>query len=158
MAASPWEGPELTAAPDDAVRLGDSLGLIQLSHLVQAAFTRVAERHDLTPAQGRLLCVLAQSPRGMAELARGFGVERAALTGLIDRAERRGLVQRCAVPGDRRAVNVMLTPRGHQTAARFHAESTAELDLLLTPLTSRQRSAFRAALAAITQSAANSAG
>ena len=90
----------------------------ELSRLVQAAFTRVAALHDLTPVQGRLLCVLAQAPRGMAELARAFGVERAALTGLVDRAERRGLVERRAVPGDRRAVSVSLTPDGSGTAAR----------------------------------------
>ena len=38
-------------------------------------------------------------PGGMAELAQCFGVEKAALTGLMDRAERRGLAQRSALPG-----------------------------------------------------------
>jgi DNA-binding MarR family transcriptional regulator len=135
---------------DDAACLADADGLVRLSHLVQAAFTRVAALHDLTPVQGRLLCVLAQAPRGMAELARAFGVERAALTGLIDRAERRGLVERRAVPGDRRAVRVSLTPDGSRTAARFHAAVTHELLRLLAPLAPPERAAFRAALAAIT--------
>jgi DNA-binding MarR family transcriptional regulator len=135
---------------DDPGCLADADGLIQLSHLVQAAFTRVAALHDLTPVQGRLLCVLAQAPRGMAELARAFGVERAALTGLIDRAERRGLVERRAVPGDRRAVRVSLTHDGSRTAAGFHAAATAELLRLLDPLAPAERAAFRAALATIT--------
>jgi DNA-binding MarR family transcriptional regulator len=47
-----------------------------------------------------MLCVLAEGSRGMADLARGFGVEKAALTGLVDRAERRGLAERSRVPGD----------------------------------------------------------
>jgi len=89
----------------------------------------------------------------MAELARGFGVERAALTGLVDRAERRGLVERRPVPGDRRAVSVTLTPAGRQVAAEFHAEATAEVDRLLTPLDSAQRASFGAALAVITRAA-----
>jgi len=86
----------------------------------------------------------------MADLARAFGVERAALTGLIDRAERRGLVERRAVPGDRRAVRVSLTPDGRRTAAGFHAAATAELLRLLDPLAPAERAAFRAALATIT--------
>jgi DNA-binding MarR family transcriptional regulator len=98
-------------APEET-QLDDADGLVQLSRLVQGAFTRIAERHDLTPVQGRLLCVLAQGPRGMTELARCCGVEKAALTGLVDRAERRGLAERAPVPGDRRALRVTLTDAG----------------------------------------------
>jgi DNA-binding MarR family transcriptional regulator len=151
VTAPPREDPAPAApARDDAACLADADGLVQLSHLVQDAFTRVAALHGLTPAQGRLLCVLAQAPRGMAELARAFGVERAALTGLIDRAERRGLVERRGVPGDRRAVRVSLTPDGSSTSERFHAAVTAELLRLLDPLAPPERAAFRAALATIT--------
>src|SRR5947207_15853285 len=87
-------------------------GLIRLSALTQSAFTRTAERHGLPAAQARLLCMLAAGPRRMSELAGLLGIERAALTGLADRAERRGMVARTAVPGDRRAVSVALPPGG----------------------------------------------
>ena len=95
-------------------------GLVQLARLVQGAFARIADRHHLTPVQARLLCVLAQGPRGMTELARCCGVEKAALTGLVDRAERRGLAGREPVPGDRRALRVTLTETGRRAAAAFH--------------------------------------
>ena len=137
------------STPEDS----DALGLVRLSHQVRAAFARVADRHDLTPVQGRLLCDLAEAPKGMAELARAFGVERAALTGLVDRAERRGLVERRAVPGDRRAVSVALTPAGRKTATEFHAEATAELNQILAPLTPGERASFRTALDTITRTA-----
>jgi DNA-binding MarR family transcriptional regulator len=106
------------------VQLDDADVLVRLSRLVQGAFARIADRHDLTPVQGRLLCVLAQGPRGMTELARCCGVEKAALTGLVDRAERRGLAERTPVPGDRRALRVTLTDAGRRSAAAFHAEVT----------------------------------
>jgi len=89
----------------------------------------------------------------MAELAREFGVEKAALTGLVDRAERHGMVERRAVPGDRRAVSVALTPAGLRTATRFHADVTAELGQLTTSLTAAERARFRMALRTITQAA-----
>ena len=135
--------------------LDDPCELIQLSGLVQQAFARAADRHDLTPVQARLLCTLAQGPRGMAELARGFGVEKAALTGLVDRAERRGLATRAAVPGDRRAVHVILTDAGLQSAAAFHTEVTSELNQLLAPLTPHHREQLRTAIAKIKQAQAS---
>jgi DNA-binding MarR family transcriptional regulator len=127
-------------------------GLIQLTTLVQAMYARVSERHNLTPVQARLLCVLLDGPRGMAELAHCFGVEKAALTGLMDRAERRGLARRSPVPGDRRALQVTLTEAGRDTAAAFHAEIGAELSRLIAPLAAQDREHFRATIAEITAS------
>jgi DNA-binding MarR family transcriptional regulator len=124
-------------------------GLVQLATLVQAIYARVSERHDLTPVQARLLCVLLDGPRGMAELAHCFGVEKAALTGLMDRAERRGLARRAPVPGDRRALQVTLTDAGQRTAAAFHAEVGAELSGLIASLAPQDREHFRSAMAEI---------
>jgi DNA-binding MarR family transcriptional regulator len=151
---SPTDG-QPTAAEE--THLGDADRLVQLSRLVQGAFARIADRHHLTPVQARLLCVLAQGPRGMTDLARCCGVEKAALTGLVDRAERRGLAERAPVPGDRRALRVTLTDAGRRSAAAFHAEVTAELTALLSPLTSQDREQFRKAMATITQAAGRTA-
>ncbi|MCI0689260.1 MAG: MarR family transcriptional regulator [Sporichthyaceae bacterium] len=124
-------------------------GLVQLSSLVQGIYARVSERRGLTPVQAKLLCVLAEGPRGMAELADCFGVEKAALTGLVDRAERRGLARRSPVPGDRRAVRVTLTDTGHGAATAFHAEVTEELNDLLAPLAAHDREHLRGAMAEV---------
>jgi len=124
-------------------------GLVQLTGLVQGIYARVSERHDLTPVQAKLLCVLLSGPRGMAELAQCFGVEKAALTGLMDRAERRGLARRWPVPGDRRALQVTLTEAGRRAAAAFHAEVSAELDRLTSQLAPADREHFRATMTGI---------
>ncbi len=131
------------------VQADAATGLVQLTSLVQGLYARVSERHDLTPVQAKLLCVLLDGPRGMAELAHCFGVEKAALTGLMDRAERRGLAQRSPVPGDRRALQVTLTDAGHRAAAAFHAEVSAELSRLISPLAPHDREHFRSTMAKI---------
>ena len=136
---------QATDGPDADV----ASGLLQLTTLVQAIYACVSERHDLTPVQARLLCVLLDGPRGMAELAHCFGVEKAALTGLMDRAERRGLAQRSAVPGDRRALQATLTDAGRQAAAAFHAEVGAELSRLVAPLAPADREHFGGVLGEI---------
>jgi DNA-binding MarR family transcriptional regulator len=85
----------------------------------------------------------------MAELAQCFGVEKAALTGLVDRAERRGFVSRSPAAGDRRALDVTLTSSGRRAAIAFHADASAELDQLVSPLTPGDRGNFRTALGTI---------
>jgi DNA-binding MarR family transcriptional regulator len=124
-------------------------GLLQLSGLVQGLYARISQRHDLTPVQARLLCILADGPRGMAQLAHCFGVEKAALTGLVDRVERRGLAERTPVPDDRRALRVTLTDAGRRAATAFHLEVTMELGQLLSALAPHDREEFRRAVAAI---------
>jgi DNA-binding MarR family transcriptional regulator len=123
--------------------------LIRLSFLVQSVFARTAERHELTPVQAKLLCVLAGGPRGMAELAGLLGVEKAALTGLVDRAERRGLARRCPVPGDRRAFQVTLTPAGRTAAGAFHAEVCGQMRELAAGLGPAEAGRFARSLAQV---------
>ena len=94
----------------------------------------------------------------MAELAQLFGVEKAALTGLVDRAERRGLARRAAVPGDRRALRVTLTDAGRRAAVAFHADATEELNRLLTPLAPGDREHFRGVMAQIVAAAGHATG
>jgi DNA-binding MarR family transcriptional regulator len=133
---------------DDA-RADAATGLLQLSGLVQGLYARISQRHDLTPVQARLLCMLADGPRGMAQLAHCFGVEKAALTGLVDRVERRGLARRMPVPDDRRALHVTLTGAGRRAATAFHVELTTELGELVSALDPQDQDTFRRAVAVI---------
>ena len=61
----------------------------------------------------------------MTELAREITLSKAGLTSLVDRLEKRSLVQRVPDPADRRAVRIKLTDKGEKTfrsAARIHLD------------------------------------
>jgi DNA-binding MarR family transcriptional regulator len=116
---------------------------------VQGVFGEVSARHGLPAAQARLLCVLAAQPRGMAELSGILGVEKAALTGLVDRIERRGLAERKAVPGDRRALRVTLTAAGERAAIAVHNEVSIEVSRLAGDLSAAERKQLRGTLSRI---------
>jgi DNA-binding MarR family transcriptional regulator len=131
---------EFTAPAQPDVDL--ATGLVRLARVVQDVFARVSARHELTAAQARLLCVLTEGPKGMGELAGILGVEKAAMTGLIDRIERRGLVRRTPVPGDRRACHVALTSCGEERAIAVHEEVGMELDALTSSLSATRRDEF----------------
>jgi DNA-binding MarR family transcriptional regulator len=124
-------------------------GLLRLASLVQGAYARASARHDLTPTQAKMLCILLDRPRGMAELAGLLGVEKAALTGLVDRAERRGLAERTAVPTDRRALRVTLTEAGRRAAAACHREVCTEVAALVSGLAPDELTRFRRGLGRI---------
>jgi DNA-binding MarR family transcriptional regulator len=114
--------------------LGAVDGLTQLSFLVQNALTRHAAGHALSLVQTRLLGILRDREPTMNELARLLELDKSSITGLVDRAERRGLVERVPSPSDGRAVLVRLTDKGRslvsQVAARFEADVSKMLECL----------------------------
>jgi DNA-binding MarR family transcriptional regulator len=128
---------------------GLATGLIRLARLVNSVFSTAAAVHDLTAAQARMLCILVERPRGMAELAGLLGIDKAGVTGLVDRVERRGLAGRTAVPGDRRALRVRLTPDGERAAVAVHDLICAELDALTAGLVPADRERLRCIIALI---------
>ena len=82
----------------------------------------------------RLLGILRDRTPGMLELARFLDLEKSSITGLVDRAERRGLVQRSTTPEDGRALRVSLTPQGHHITQAFATEVGRQVDLLVVGL------------------------
>ena len=122
--------------------LGPAAGLVRLTFLVQNLYTEVSRDCGLTVSQGQLLCTLSDQTVGMAELSDVLGSERSSLTGLVDRAEQRGLVVRESDPQDRRVVKVVLTPAGSAALHRFHDELTERLEELLQELPATERDRF----------------
>lgn len=94
---------------------------IDLTNAVMAtadAFLRESQRlfrpFGLTAAQYNVLNVLAPQAAGMSqrELSDYLVVDRSNVTGLLDRMEKAGWVQRADDPADRRIYRVTLTPSG----------------------------------------------
>jgi DNA-binding MarR family transcriptional regulator len=103
---------------------------VQLHHLVQHVFADESRTHDLTPQQAQLLCRLMAGPIGMTELRQFLHLEKSSLTGLVDRVERRGLVQRLRPTHDRRACDIALTSQGRRLANATHQAITDRLETL----------------------------
>lgn len=127
-------GQDTLLVGEESREVADVVALVRLSAVVQAVFGEVADVQHLPSVQARMLCVLADQPRRMSELARACNVEKAAVTGLVDRADSRGYVVRAAVPGDRRVSLVTLTSAGFRAAMDFHTEVTKRLDQWLDKL------------------------
>jgi MarR family transcriptional regulator, lower aerobic nicotinate degradation pathway regulator len=126
-------------APAARKQLSPVDGLAQLSFLIQGLLERRAAEHDLSIVQTRLLGVLRDRTPTMNELARFLGLDKSSVTGLVDRAERRGLVARVPSATDRRAVLVSLTDEGRSLVSQAAAAFAADVSALLSPLPPRER-------------------
>jgi DNA-binding MarR family transcriptional regulator len=96
--------------------------LVWLSVLVQRRYAQICADHDLTSVQATLLCVIKDQPLGMGELAQLLGVAKNALSGLVDRIERRGLVRRETLQRDRRAITLSTTALGKEIVSALYAD------------------------------------
>jgi DNA-binding MarR family transcriptional regulator len=76
-----------------------------------------AGEHALTGAQARVLTLLAREPMPMRQVARHLKCEPSNVTGIVDRLEARGLVERRPGAGDRRVKVAAVTDEGRATAA-----------------------------------------
>ena len=90
--------------------------LVRASFATTAVLSRVAAEHDLSVTQLRVLAILRDRRVRLSDLADYLGLDKSTISGLVDRAEKRGLLQRAPNPADGRATDVFLTAEGMQLA------------------------------------------
>jgi DNA-binding MarR family transcriptional regulator len=128
----------VTSQPAAQARAIDQDGLVDA--LVQAAFAtmavlnKVGAENDLSLTQLRVLAILRDRRLRMTALADYLGLEKSTMTGLVDRAEKRGLLERAPSPTDGRAVDVFLSPDGAELAERLYAEVGRSLSAMTNEL------------------------
>jgi DNA-binding MarR family transcriptional regulator len=111
-------------------------GLFELSFRLYGMLARIAAEHDLSIIQVRLLGILRDREPGMLELARYLELEKSSLSGLVDRASGRGLVERIPSADDARAATVRVTARGRKLS-RVVEEAVNEEVLTLVRVLSK---------------------
>jgi DNA-binding MarR family transcriptional regulator len=129
--------------PDTRKELIDTLVLTSFSTM--AVLNRISAEHDLSLTQLRVLAILRDRRLTVTALADYLGLDKSTISGLIDRAAKRGLLRRSANSLDKRAVDVHLTERGAELAERGAAEiarALAPMTDTLTPAEARRLTAL----------------
>ena len=86
--------------------------VLRLGERMRQHYAARAEELDLTPTQAHALRELTAGPLPMGELALRMSCDASNVTGLSDRLEARGLLERGPSPGDRRVKVLSLTDDG----------------------------------------------
>ncbi|MFD1374322.1 MarR family winged helix-turn-helix transcriptional regulator [Actinoplanes sichuanensis] len=114
--------------------------LVRCTFQVTGLLTRIGAENDLSLTQLRVFGILRDRRLRVTDLAAYLGLDKSTMSGLIDRAERRGLLARAKNQTDGRAVDVLLTPTGQDLTRRLYGEARAALIPDLDRLTPPQRS------------------
>jgi DNA-binding MarR family transcriptional regulator len=79
----------------------------------------LVERTGVTTAQvGALFFLQGHDGCLLSQMGQGLMLDKSAITGLVDRLEKKGMIERRKDPEDRRAIRLHLTRRGRDAAAR----------------------------------------
>jgi MarR family transcriptional regulator, lower aerobic nicotinate degradation pathway regulator len=127
-------------SPDEQAQFVDALA--QLSFVVINALADISAEHELSLVQVRMLGVLRDREPIMNSLSRHLGLDKSSVSGLVDRAQRRGLVTRVPSETDRRALRVSITAQGRALADQVAAEFTERVEGRDTALHPNERQAF----------------
>lgn len=89
--------------------------IMLLNSVLERNGNRIIEQHEMTMPQWMALGTISHAgPEGMphSELGQRLMLSKAPITGVVDRLERAGFVERKADPKDRRVSRVAATPAG----------------------------------------------
>jgi DNA-binding MarR family transcriptional regulator len=132
-----------------ALDAGDLIALQRATHALILALDAELRDLGLSASETNLLaCLWPDAPRRIGEIVADTGQRPSTVTGILDRLERRGLVERLLDPGDRRSFRAGLTGDG----AALHARVMCGYDRVAASVGgSRGVAEFRALLEAIEQ-------
>jgi DNA-binding MarR family transcriptional regulator len=144
--------PEMQADPDPVPEHWTAWQMFFEAHA--AVYARLEAEmqadHGLSLRWYDVLLQLRNAPGGrltMRDLGRAVVISKSGLTGLVDRMERAGLVERAGDPGDRRIVHVTLTRAGAEVYGRARADHRrAVSDAFLRHVDAREAAVLERAL------------
>lgn len=128
-----------SAGPDEG--LADAL--VATAFVTMAVLNKIGSENDLSLTLIRVLGIIWDRRPRMAELADYLGLERQTMSGLITRAEKRGLVGRAPNAEDGRATDVFLTSEGRKLVKRLHSQAQQALAPLTAQLSASDRERIR---------------
>jgi len=112
-----------TAAPNE----GLTDALVTTAFVTMAVINKMGAENDLSLSLIRVLGILWDRRPRMAELADYLGLEKQTMSGLVARAEKRGLVARAPNEADGRATDVFLTSDGVELVKRLRVQGQQAL-------------------------------
>ncbi|MDQ0074718.1 DNA-binding MarR family transcriptional regulator [Variovorax boronicumulans] len=118
--------------PASDEKLADAL--VTTAFVTMAVINKIGAENDLSLSLIRVLGILWDRRPRMAELADYLGLEKQTMSGLIARAEKRGLVARAPNEEDGRATDVFLTSDGAKLVKRLRVQGQQALAPIIEQL------------------------
>lgn len=120
------------------------LSIAKTASMVQKLAERFFSKYGVTDTQFNILMTLKQhGSEGISqqELSHRLIVTKSNVTGLVDRLEKIGYVERKAKEGDRRYNRIVLTPKGKRLVEKVEEPYFKEVDRLMNNLSETEKQA-----------------
>jgi DNA-binding MarR family transcriptional regulator len=142
--------------PFESLEQETALSVVRTSDQLQHCFAGLFREHDLTPSQYNILRILRGEgkPLPILEIASRTIAVVPGITGLIDRLEQAGFVNRLRCEKDRRVIYVALTDQALETLAELDEPLMALHRKVLDQLTQAELKELIGLLAKVRQSLA----
>jgi DNA-binding MarR family transcriptional regulator len=114
--------------------------------LVALSARSIADTHDVTLPQYRMLVVLDQGPTNLTRLADALDVIPSTAMRMVDRLEAAELVRRSVPPDDRRVTNLELTASGRKVVRKVTTRRRADLRKVVEQIPEGRRQALADAM------------
>jgi DNA-binding MarR family transcriptional regulator len=120
--------------------------LAQSAFATMAVLSKVSADNDVSLTQLRVLAILRDRRLTMTALGEYLGLEKSTMSGLVERAEKRGLLARAPNADDGRVVHVSLDRDGVALAKRLSSEVRRALAPVIGELTTTDQQRLRTLL------------
>ena len=132
--------------------IGALLGRVKAE--MGAAFDAELAPLDITAAQYLILMSIAQGEVSCAsDVCKGISYDPGAMTRMLDRLERRGLVRRAPNPDDRRTFHLELTEEGKAVEPKLRAAGMKVLNRFLKGFSTKEAQQFERFLLRVLENA-----
>ena len=122
--------------------------LLQSKHRIHT----IADRHGLSAMQAHALSLLDGHPMSMSELGVSLGCDASNVTGIVDRLEAQGLLERQIDPTDRRVKHITISTKGAKIRLKIMDEiSNTEAEHLGPVLTTDEMATLHTTLGKLLQ-------
>ncbi|MCX4092613.1 MarR family winged helix-turn-helix transcriptional regulator [Nocardia sp. alder85J] len=102
-------------------------------------YAEVARQFGLTSQQTQLLCLLSRQEPSFGEVAARLGCDKTNVTGMVDRLQQRGVLDRAPDRHDRRITRIRLTTAGDELRTRIRDALDTAITARLSALTPGER-------------------
>lgn len=121
--------------------LNDGTKVAQLFQEVMILFKhsmgKVFDDSGITPPQGMVLGVLSKEKKiKITELSSKLGLSNSTISGIVDRLEKQGMVERVRSEKDRRVVYVSISPNFKEMHQTFHKDLQQTIENVMNKGTS----------------------
>lgn len=131
--------PHLESSDDFHLHNSFTFWIARLASAMREQFNQALAEHDVTWPQWMILNVLhhklAVTP---AQIADNIGVDRSAVTRLVDRLEKKGMVARSFDGLDRRSIQIVMTTEGRRLVTQINTAAKEHQDSFMSQLPSTE--------------------